>query len=115
MPKAYWAYDFASDCSLAAMEAAFNTAGPWRWQLRDSAVYGDYLNARPIAGVRVRIHEYPQMGCYGLFTGLRDKGFSALLEIDAASEATRGEIDAVFQGLLQRINATDRTAIEPYD
>src|SRR5262245_27122976 len=67
MPEAYWAYDFAAGHTLESMEAAFNAAGPWRWQLRDSAVYGDYLNVRPRDGVRVRIHEYPQMGCYGMF------------------------------------------------
>ena len=50
-----------------------------------------------------------------MFVGLRDKGFSALLEIDAESMATRSEIDGVFRRLLQRINATNVTEIEPYD
>ena len=46
---------------------------------------------------------------------LRDKGFSALLEIRAESMATRFEIDAVFRRLLQEIDATNVTEIEPYD
>ena len=93
MLKAYWAYDFACDQSLEAIVAAFNAAGPWQWTQRESAVYGDYLNCRPKERVRLRVHEYPQTGEYGTFVGLRDKGFSALLEIDADGVATRSEID----------------------
>jgi hypothetical protein len=113
--KAYWAYDFASDQPIEAILAAFNAAGPWQWMLRESAVYGDYLNCRPTERVRVRVHEYPQTGEYGTFVGLRDKGFSALLAIEAEGGATRSEIDGVFRHLLQTINATDMTEIEPYD
>jgi hypothetical protein len=86
MLKAYWAYDFACEQSLDAIAAAFNAAGPWQWQLRESAVYGDYLNCRPMERVRLRVHEYPQTGEYG-----------------------------TFRRLLQAINATDVTEIEPYD
>lgn len=96
---------------MEAMLAAFNAAGPWRWGLGDSATYGDYLNCWPEEHVRVRVHEYPQM----LFVGLRDKGFSALLEIYAESTATRSEVDDVFRRLLQAIDATNKTEIEPYD
>jgi hypothetical protein len=111
MLKAYWAYDFTCDQPIEAILAAFNSAGPWRWVLGESAVYGDYLNCRPKEHVRVRLHEYPQM----LFVGFRDKGFSALLEIHAESMATRFEIDGVFRRLLQEIDATNITEIEPYD
>jgi hypothetical protein len=113
--KSYWAYDFACDQSIEGVLAAFNAAGPWQWSLRESAVYGDYLNCRPTAGVRVRVHEYPQTGEYGTFVGLRDKGFSALLEIEASSVANRRGTDDVFRRLLQRIDATGVTEIEPYD
>ena len=111
MLKAYWAYDFTCDQPIEAILAAFVAAGPWQWRLCDSAVYGDYLNTRPKERVRVRVHEYPQM----VFVGPRDKGFSALLQIDAESMATRSEIDDVFRRLLQGINATNMTEIEPYD
>ena len=115
MLKAYWAYDFACVQSLEAIVAAFNAAGPWQWQLRESAVYGDYLNCRPMERVRLRVHEYPQTGDYGTFVGLRGKGFSALLEVEAESAAIRSEIDGTLRRLLQTINATDVTEIEPYD
>ena len=111
----YWAYDFACDRPLEAVLAGFNAAGPWQWTQRESAVYGDYLNCRPMERVRLRVHEYPQTGEYGTFVGLRDKGFSALIEIDAEGAATRSEIDDVFRRLLQAINATNVTEIEPYD
>ena len=115
MLKAYWAYDFVCDRPIEAIRDAFNVAGPWQWTLRESAVYGDYLNCRPMDHVRMRVHEYPQTGEYGTFVGLRDKGFSALLEVEAGSGATQSEIDGAFRHLLQTINATDITEIEPYD
>ena len=115
MLNAYWAYDFACDQPIEAILVAFNAAAPWQWTLRDSAAYGDYLNCRPEEHVRLRVHEYPQAGPYGTFVGLHDKGFSALLAIEAESNATRDEIDAVFRRLLQGVNATDVTEIEPYD
>src|SRR5262245_37296001 len=115
MLKAYWAYDFACEQTLEAIVSAFNAAGPWQWQLRESSVYGDYLNCRPMERVRLRVHEYPQTGEYGTFVGLRGRGFSALLEIEAESAAVRSEIDAAFRRLLQAINAAEVTEIEPYD
>jgi hypothetical protein len=115
MPKAYWAYDFACDLPIEDILAAFNAAGPWQWGLRESAVYGDYLNCRPNEYVRLRVHEYPQTGAYGTFIGLRDKGFSALLEIESSDDVTQAEIDGVFRGLLQTVKATGTTEIEPYD
>ena len=115
MLEAHWAYDFVCDRSIEAILNAFNAAGPWQWRLRESAVYGDYLNCRPIEQVRVRVHEYPQTGEYGTFVGLHDKGFSVLLEVEAERTTTRSEIDGVFRYLLQTINATDMTEIAPYD
>jgi hypothetical protein len=115
MLKACWAYDFARHRPIAEVAALFNEAGPWQWQLRESAVYGDYLNCRPAAGIRLRLHEYPQTGEYGTFSGLRGEGFSALLEIESQSEATQSELDSAFRVLLRRIGITDPISIEPYD
>jgi hypothetical protein len=115
MLEASWAYDFVCDRPIEAVLDAFNAAGPWRWTLRESAVYGDYLNCRPMEHVRVRVHAYPQTGDYGTFVGLRHKGLSALLEVEAESTATRSEIDGVFRCLLQTIDASDMTEIAPYD
>jgi hypothetical protein len=113
--KAYWAYDFACDRPLEDMLAVFNEAGPWRWEMHESAWYGDYLNTRPSNGVRGRVHEYPQGGEGGTFIGLRDRGFSALLQIEAESSDTQTEVDGIFRGLLTRVQATNVTEIEPYD
>ncbi|MCO6453100.1 MAG: hypothetical protein J5I90_20130 [Caldilineales bacterium] len=109
--KANWAYDFSCDQPLETIGAAFNDAGPWQWQLRDSYIYGDYLNARPAPGVHLRVHEYPQ----AFYKGPREQGFLALLQIETDSLLDKAEIDAVFQGLLNRVMATGITEIEPYD
>lgn len=109
-----WAYDFACGRSLEDLLALFNAAGPWSWQLRDGEAYGEYLNVRPLDGVRVRVHAYPQAGGLGTFTGLREKGFSALLEARDGA-AARDAIDGVFRTLLEKAGATEITPIEPYD
>jgi hypothetical protein len=114
MPKADWAYDFECDQPIEAFLAALNAAGPWQWQLRDSHFYGDYLNCRPREHVRLRVHEYPSKGMVK-FSGLHNKGFKALLEIEVETGTTRSEIDEVFRRLLQAVNATNVTEIEPYD
>ena len=113
--KAYWAYDFECDLSIERIIAAFNAIGPWQWKLRDSAWYGDYLNTRPTEGVRVRIHQYPQAEEAGVFVGLRNRGFSALLLIEAESLGSQTEVDEIFRGLLNTVNAHSITEIEPYD
>ncbi|MBI4207816.1 MAG: hypothetical protein HY527_22575 [Betaproteobacteria bacterium] len=121
--KAYWAYVFTCDKPIEAILAAWNETGPWQWRLRDSAWYGDYLNTRPTDGVRVRIHEFPsqasEAGTFvgpGSVEGVRySQGYTALLQIEPESVATKAEIDAVLQGLLERINAEKIKTIEPYD
>lgn len=98
----YWAYDFTCAKSIETILTIFNEAGPWIWQMRDSAWYGDYLNARPSEGVRVRIHEV--RGIY-----------SALLRIESESAAQQNQIDEVCRGLLAKIHAENIKEIEPYD
>jgi hypothetical protein len=111
-----WAYDFECDNTLDGIASLINRAGPWTWQARDSYWYGDYLNTRPAPGLRVRIHQYPQtVGTGQQFTGPREHGFMALLELSGESAVTRGEIDAIFRELLARIGAVGLTAVEPYD
>ena len=113
--KAYWAYDFECGQSIERIIAIFNANGPWQWKLRDSAWYGDYLNTCPTEGVRVRVHQYPQTGEAGVFVGLRNRGFSALLQIETKSVASRTEVDEIFRGLLNTFNARSITEIETYD
>ena len=113
-----WAYDFVCDLSLEELASTLSKAGPWQWQARESYWYGDYLNSRPAPGLRLRIHMYPQSiqnGAHTL-TGLREKGYMALLEIDSRqNSATRDEIDRTFRDLLARVCATSITEIESYD
>jgi hypothetical protein len=109
--KNRWAYDFECTLTLEAIYAILNDAGPWQWQMRDSYIFGSYLNTRPSSGVHLRVHEYPQ----AFITGPREKGFRALLELEADSSFEMIDIDAVFRGLLDQIGAADIKNIEPYD
>jgi len=127
--KAYWAYAFASYKPIEAIAAAWNEAGPWQWQARDSHWYGDYLNTRPVEGTRVRIHEashkpdgsaaerslFDWIGHF--FAQIRGgaQRYTALLQIEGDSPATRAEVDGVLRGLLEKIAATRIRTIEPYD
>jgi hypothetical protein len=112
---AYWAYDVLRDGGIESMQRALNDAGPWSWDLRESAWYGDYLAAYPADGCRIRIHEYPFEGEAGTFIGLRERGFSILLDIKAGAAVTEADIDAAFRAMLDRIGATGLMSIEPYD
>jgi hypothetical protein len=100
--KAYWSYEFSCDKPLERMLALLNEAGPWTWELRESHWYGDYLNTRPLEGVRVRIHEF-QPKCSGL------------LQIESDSPAERDEIDKAFRALLMKLGAQGVEEQEPYD
>jgi hypothetical protein len=122
MSRQYWAYAFTCEQPIEGLLAALNAAGPWRWQERDSAWYGDYLAVRPAEGVRVRIHEFPSSGSEeaGMYVGpgtvdgvVYDRGFTALLEVEDA--AAKAGIDRVLRGLLDTISAANVKAIEPYD
>jgi len=99
-----WAYDFACDRTLDAIAAVLNNAGPWHWEARESYSHGDYLNTRPAAGVRVRIHQYPQtVGAGTTFIGTRE-----------ASPAAQQEVDSIFRELLHKLEARSLSEIEPY-
>ena len=105
MLKHYWAYEFTCASSIEGILDEFNRSGPWSWQMRDSAWYGDYLNVRPAEGVRVRIHEFQEGG----------RTYTALLQIESESPAERPQIDEVCKGLLAKISAQNIKEIEPYD
>ncbi len=101
--KAYWAYAFTCDHALEAMHDLLNGAGPWQWSLRDSHWYGDYLNCRPVEGVRVRIHEW------------EDAAYTVLLQIEAGSAAQQDAVDQIVKTLLGRLEARSIVEEEPYD
>ena len=42
------AHKFESDLSLSDMLDRLNTAGPWRWEMRDSERWGDYIATRAL-------------------------------------------------------------------
>lgn len=101
--KAYWAYAFVCDRPLSNILLTLNQEGPWQWAARDSHWYGDYLNCRPIKGVRVRIHEW------------EDASFTLLLQIETNSEAKQVDVDKIARGLLGLLEARDIEEAEPYD
>jgi hypothetical protein len=100
-----WAYDFSFERPLESLLEAFNAAGPWTWQGRESHWYGSYLNSRLVAGLRLRVHNFPD----------QPQPFSALIEIAPGSGATRAAIDAALRALLAAAGARDLREIEPYD
>lgn len=109
--KSNWAYQFDSDHSLEEIGSIFNLKGPWHWQLRDSYIYGNYLNTRAEDGLYLRLHEYPLP--FG--EDQEEIGFSALIQIKADSALEKSEVDRVFLELLNVIEATEIQEIEPYD
>jgi hypothetical protein len=50
-----------------------------------------------------------------LLSAFGGKGFSALLQIDADSSATRTEVDETFRAIQATAGATNIKEIEPYD
>lgn len=114
--KAYWAYAFASARTLDDILAAWTDSSPWPWQMRDSSWYGDYLNSRPLEGVRVRIHAPATPDSLCGPDDPRAKGrFTALLEIEDGSAATQPDVDAVLRKLLAVVSAEEPQKIVPYD
>jgi hypothetical protein len=61
-----WAYEFTSAVALVDLESKFNQSGPWRWEMRESSWYGDYLVTKPATGVRIRIQDPQQSGAAGI-------------------------------------------------
>ena len=107
-----WAYDFDCDLSLDGMLRSFNAAGPWQWQLRDSAFYGDYLAAWT-TDVSIRVHEFPQDTGWYRTQNPSGRKFTVTLKIDSSLKSL--EIDNAIRGLLAKINATKIAPGEPTD
>ena len=120
MPEAVWAYDFACNLSLDAIQTAFNAAGSWQWRPVDSDRYGEYLVCRPepYGGpgkyAKCTVHEYPGNGLFKL-DGLGPLGgYKAQFEIGPQSAITRLEIEVVFRRLLGAVQAQSVTKVEPF-
>ena len=98
----HWGYDFTCWTSIEDMLATFNAAGPWRWVMGDSDVYGFYPRCRPSESSRIAVYNEAE-----LRTGSRRRShFWA--ELYSEPEA-RPEIDQHFRALLQRVKARDIT------
>ena len=110
--KANWAYNFSCNRSLEEICEIFNATGPWKWEMRDSYIFGYYLNTRPADGLHFRVHAFPQA-----FIGQADdeESFSALLQIKSETAFEKVEMDGIFRKLIDRIMAIDIKEVEPYD
>ena len=96
-----WAYEFTSAISLTELERSFNEAGPWRWEMRDSSWYGDYLVAKPASGVRIRIQDPKQSGAVGIRPApAGEHRYWAQLDVESKRESVRQSTDAAFRQLL---------------
>ena len=113
--KEYWAYDFQLVASLPELSNYLEDLSHWKWQHRESSWYGEYLNSRPIQGVRIRIHRYPYESEYGSFVGLKASGYSSLLQIEVGCDLKKEDVDEEFLILLKKLKATEIEEIEPYD
>jgi hypothetical protein len=101
--EAYWAYEFRCKQPLEAILDILIETSPWDWHLRDSYWYGDYLNSRPMQGVRIRIHEWPE------------SRYTILLQINSESPADRSIIDESIKVIFDKIEAKNVCETEPYD
>ena len=118
----FWAYALTCDGEIEDILAAWNGAGPWRWELRERFFFGAYLNSRPVGGVRVQLHEFfpdsASLAMYpgpGTVDGFRyEKGFTVQLEIHADSSLPKEETDEVVRRLFELIRAENIKTIDPY-
>jgi hypothetical protein len=107
------AYEFSCELSLEEMLKVLNENGSWKWTIRDSYWYGDYLNCRPQEDVRVRIH-HPDEFFYGITHHPKDY-YTALFTIGSKAAAARDAVDHIFRELLLHLHARNLREIEYYD
>jgi hypothetical protein len=111
------AYEFNCDLSLEDMLRVLNEKGSWKWTLRDSYWYGDYLNCRPQEDVRVRIH-HPAEFYAGITRDPKDREprdyYTALFTIEPKAAAERDAVDHIFRELLVHLQARNLREIASY-
>jgi hypothetical protein len=117
------AYEFNCDMSMEEMLKVLNERGSWKWTMRDSYWYGDYLNCRPEEDVRVRIHHPAEF-----YAGITQQDprhpqhpkeyYTAVFTIESKA-GTRGlhddAVDKIFRELLVHLQARNLREIEYYD
>ena len=115
------AYAFNCDMSMEEMLEVLNKKGSWKWTMRDSYWYGDYLNCRPEEDVRVRIHQ-PAEFYAGITRDPKDLEprdyYTAVFTIESKA-GTRGPhddaVDHIFRELLVHLQAWNLREIASYD
>lgn len=112
-----WGYAFDCQQCLSEMAVAFNAASPWRWELRDSAAFGDYLRCLPHPGRRIRLHDTDEFALRpppSVPLGFQEPPpkFVATLELDPSDAALRPELDTRFLLLLEKLNVYRLHAFE---
>jgi hypothetical protein len=107
------AYEFNCDMSVDEMLQVLNKKGPWKWAIRDSHWYGDYLNCRPEEGVRVRIHHPAE--CFPGGTQDRRDYYTALFTIESKRAPSRDAVDHILRELLAHVHARNLREIENYE
>ena len=107
------AYEFNCELSIEEMLKVLNEKGPWKWTMRDSHWYGEYLNCRPEEDVRVRIHD-PADFLGGRTQDSKDH-YNALFTIESKAATTRNAVDHIFRELLVHLHARNLREIAYYD
>ena len=98
---------------LVDLERKLNESGPWRWEMRESSWYGDYIVARPEHGVRIRIQDPQQSGAVDVRPApAGERRYWAQLDVESTDEALRQSTDTVFWRLAA---ACARTGPEEMD
>jgi hypothetical protein len=101
------AYSFKTEMSLEQIFERLNAVGPWRWIVRDSEHWGDYLWARAAPYyASVKIYVEPEL--YVVQIKFESDAPEALMELEALREM-------VLERVLPVINASDLTPTDIYD
>ena len=108
-----WAYEFTSRAALIELANEFNASGPWRWEMRESSWYGDYLLSRPSKQICLRIQDPQQSGAVGVRPApAGERRYWVQLDVESSDEALRRSTDTVFR---QLVAAYAGTSLEDMD
>lgn len=104
-----FAVSFNSDLSLEQLFARLNEAGPWRWLMRDSEHWGDYISARALPlPLQAMVKIYVEPDHYVVNVSFDSEGADAPAELAALRET-------LFDRLLPAIGARNIAPTDTYD
>jgi len=105
--KDVFAYSFRTGLSLAEIFARLNATGPWRWSVRDSEQWGEYISTRAL----------PDYAMAKIF--VEDDSFVVNVTFESDRPAADAELDALRAVLLTQvlpsIEARDVSPTDTYD